>query len=61
MFLPAYTPQLNPIEQQRNVPRMMLVGRYFASVEDLRVVIAAIARRHQMRPVEMMSYLVAAQ
>ena len=62
MFLPAYTPQLNPIEQQWNVlKRMMLAGRYFASVEDLRAAIAAIARRRQMRPVEMMDYLVAAQ
>ena len=34
VFLPAYTPQLNPIEQQRNVlKRMMFAGRYFASVE----------------------------
>ena len=62
VFLPAYTPQLNPIEQQWNVlKRMMLAGRYFASVEDLRAAIAAIARRRQMRPVEMMDYLVAAQ
>ena len=62
MFLPAYTPQLNPIEQQWNVlKRMMLAGRYFASVEDLRAVIAAIARCRRMRPVEMTNYLVAAQ
>ena len=61
VFLPAYTPQLNPIEQQWNVLRMMLVGRYFASVEDLRAVIAAITRRHQLRPVEVMDYRVAAQ
>ncbi len=41
-----HTPQLNPIEPQWNVlRRMMLAGRYFASVEDLRAVIAAIARR----------------
>ena len=39
----------------------MLAGRYFASVVDLRAAIAAIARRHQLRPVEMMDYLVAAQ
>ena len=58
VFLPAHTPQLNPIEQRWNVLRMMLAGRYFASVEDLR---AAIACRHQMSPVEMMDYLVAAQ
>ena len=62
VFLPAYTPLLNPIEQQWNVlKRMMLAGRYFASVEDLRAAIAAIARRRQMRPVEMMGYLVASQ
>ena len=61
VFLPAYTPQLNPIEQQWNVLKRMLAGRYFASVEDLRAAIAAIARRRQMRPVEMMGYLVAAQ
>ena len=34
VFLPAYTPQLNPIEQQWNVLKRMLAGRYFASVED---------------------------
>ena len=61
VFLPAYTPQLNPIGQQWNVLRMMLAGGYFASVEDLRAAIAAIARRHRMRPIEMMYYLVAAQ
>ena len=61
VFLPAYTPQLNPIEQQWNVLKRMLAGRYFASVEDLRAAIAAIARRRQMRPVEMTNYLVAAQ
>ena len=45
-------------------PQEMLAGRYFASVEDLRAAIAAIAaiaRRRQMRPVGMMDYLVAAQ
>ncbi len=61
VFLPAYTPQLNPIEQQWNVLRMMLAGRYFASVEELRAAITAIARRHLMRPVRTMDYLVAAQ
>ena len=61
VFLPAYTPQLNPIEQQWNVLERMLAGRYFASVEDLRAAIVAIARRHQLRPVEMIDYLVAAQ
>ena len=61
VFLPPYTPQLNPIEQQWNVLRMMPVGRYFALVEDLRAAIAAIARRHQLRPVEMMDYPVVAQ
>ena len=61
VFLPAYTPQLNPIEQQWNVLKRMLAGRYFALVEDLRATIAAIARRHQLRPVEMMDYLIAAQ
>ena len=40
---------------------MMLAGRYFASVRDLRAAIATIARRRQMRPVGMMGYLVAAQ
>ncbi len=61
VFLPAYTPQLNPIEQQWNVLKRMLAGRYFASVEDLRAAIATIARRRQMRPVKMTNYLVAAQ
>ena len=61
VFLPAYTPQLNPIEQQWHVLMVMPAGRYFASVEDLRAAIAAIARRHLVRPVGMMNYLVAAQ
>ena len=62
VFLPAYTPQLNLIEQQWNVlKRMMLAGRYFASVEDPKAAIAAIARRRRMHPVGMMNYPVAAQ
>ena len=61
VFLPAHTPQLNPIEQQWNVLKRLLAGRYFASVGDLRAAIAAIARRRRMRPVKMMSYLTVAQ
>ena len=60
VFLPAHTPQLNPIEQQWNVLKRLLAGRYFASVGDLRAAIAAIARR-RMRPVKMMNYLTVAQ
>ena len=61
MFLPAHTPQLNPIEQQWNVLKRMLAGRYFALVEDLRAAIATIVRHRRMRPVEIVNYLVTAQ
>ena len=50
VFLSAYTPQLNPIEQQWNVLKMMLAGRYFASVGELRAAIATMPAAARCAP-----------
>lgn len=57
IWLPPYTPQLNPIEMQWGVLKRILAGRYFETVEDLRKSIASIARYRQMKPVKLMLYL----
>ena len=61
VFLPKYTPQLNPIEQQWNVLKRLLSGRYYESIEELENAIRSIVSQHLMLPVKLMDYLLAAQ
>ena len=44
-FLPSYTPQLNPVETVWRYLKKRLVGRFFRSLDELRVAITAILER----------------
>ena len=57
VFLPPYTPQLNPIEMQWSVLKRLLPGRYFRSVGELKKAIMAIVDSGETKPVRLMSYL----
>ena len=61
VFMPKYTPQLNPIKQQWNVLKRLLSGRYYELVEGLKEGIRSIVSQHLMLPVKLMDYLLAAQ
>ena len=61
VFLLEYTPQLNPIEQQWNVLKRLLSGRYYKSVEELQESIRAIISQQLMLPVKLMDYMLASQ
>ena len=56
VFLPPYTPQLNPIEVQWRELKRLLAGQCFHSLEDLRDAIETIVDR-EMKPVKIMAYL----
>ena len=56
LFLPAYTPQLNPIETQWRALKRLLHGRYFASVEELEATIMSLVDKGQMSPVKISQY-----
>ena len=56
VFLPPYTPQLNPIEVQWQELKRLLAGQCFHSLEDLRDAIEAMVDR-DMKPVRIMPYL----
>ena len=56
VFLPPYTPQLNPIEVQWSVLKRLLAGRYFETVDDLRDAIVKIIQ-DEMKPVKIMDYM----
>ena len=57
VYLPPYTPQLNPIEIQWRVLKDMLAGRYFGSTDDLIRAITNLIDSGQMKPVRLMNYL----
>ncbi len=57
VFLPPYTPQLNPIEMQWGMLKRLLSGRYFQSVEKLKETVASLVESGEMKPVKLMSYL----
>ena len=57
VYLPPYTPQLNPIEIQWRVLKGMLAGRYFGSTDDLIRAITNLIDSGQMKPVRLMNYL----
>ena len=52
IYLPPYTPQLNPIEVQYMVLKRLLAGRCFESVDELRNAIT----QNEMKPVEINVY-----
>lgn len=56
VFLPAYTPQLNPIEMQWREPKRLPAGQCFESLEDLKDAIETIVAK-EMKSVKLMSYL----
>ena len=56
IFLPPYTPQLNPIEIQWRELKKLLSGRCFKSLEDLEEAIEGIAAG-EMKPVKLMAYM----
>ena len=56
LFLPAYTPQLNPMETQQRVLKRLLHSRYFASVEELEATIISLVDGGQMSPVKISQY-----
>ena len=56
IFLPAYTPQLNPIEIQWRELKRLLAGQCFESLEDLKDAIETIVAK-EMKSVKIMSYL----
>ena len=51
IYLPPYTPQLNPIEVQWRVLKRLLAGRYFEGVDELRDAIVQIVQ-NEMKAVE---------
>lgn len=56
VFLPPYTPQLNPIEVQWRELKRLLAGQCFDSLEDLKDAIETIVEK-ELRPVRIMPYL----
>ena len=56
VFLPPYTPQLNPIEVQWRELKRLLAGQCFKTLEDLKGAIEVIVDR-EMKPVKIMPYL----
>ena len=57
IFLPPYTPQLNPTETQLRVLKNRLAGRYSDSVDELKNTIMSLVHRGEARPVKLMDYL----
>ena len=56
VFLPPYTPQLNPVEIQWRELKRLLAGQRFHSLEDLKDAIGTIVDR-EMKPVKIMACL----
>ena len=56
LFLPAYTPQLNPMETKQRVLKRLLHSRCFASVEELEAAIMSLVNKRQMSPVKISQY-----
>ena len=57
IFLPPYTPQLNPIEVQWRVPKKTLAGRRFKTTDEVVDAVKRIINTGEMKPVNMMQYL----
>ena len=61
IFLPPYTPQLNPIEIQWAVLKKLLAGRYFKTADELADAVNALIETNEMKPVKLRDYLVPAK
>ncbi len=57
IFLPPYTPQLNPTEIQIREIKKRVAGRLLDSVDDLKETITTIVKRGEVKPVKLMDYL----
>ena len=57
IFLPPYTPQLNPIKVQWRVLKKTLAGRQFKTTDEVVDVVKRIINTGEMKPVNMMQYL----
>ena len=57
IFLPIYTPQLNPAEGLVAAFKRRLAGRYFASRDTLKRAITELAGSGEVGPVKMMDHM----
>ena len=59
IYLPPYTPQLNPIEIQWRIIKARLAGRYFATEDDLEDTIIRLVESGEVQPVQISSLAMA--
>ena len=52
IYLPAYTPQLNPIEIQWRIIKARLAGRYFAAEDEMEDSIIRLIESGEVQPVQ---------
>ena len=57
IFLPKYTPQLNPIETLWRDLKRALAGGYFDSMDDLKAAILEIVEGGELHPPKLMDYM----
>lgn len=57
IFLPKYTPQLNPIEVLWRDLKRALAGNYFDSIDDLKATITGIVNNGELAPPKLMDYM----
>lgn len=57
IFLPKYTPQLNPIEMLWRDLKRALAGNYFDSIDDLKATITGIVNNSELAPPKLMDYM----
>lgn len=55
IYLPAYTPQLNPIEIQWRIIKARLAGRYFATEDEMEDSIIRLVESGEVQPVQVTS------
>ena len=52
IYLPAYTPQLNPIEIQWRIIKARLAGRYYATEDEMEDSIIRLVESGEVQPVQ---------
>lgn len=57
IFLPPYTPQLNPIETLWRDLKRALAGSYFNTIDELKETIMKIVRNNELQPPKLMNYM----
>ena len=57
VFLPKYTPQLNPIEMLWRDLKHALAGGYFDSIDELKAAITEIVNAGELSPPKLMDYM----